>query len=379
MIVVHDDVLVTRGKFEYSYSLWERLLFTFYGIYSYIVKLFLPMRLSAIYPFPERVEGFYPAIFYIAVPIVLILVFILISKFRKNRDIVFGCLFFLFTIGFNLPYSIVGQAILADRYLYLPSIGLFYIFALVLEKTIFRVEGSVSAGKTGKVVLCATIVYVVVLSGYCFERNKVWRDSVTLWNDVINKFPNTGFVYFNRANAYHNAENFKMAIGDYDRALELSTIYLHRDIYMNRGTALGKLERYEEAITDFSKALVIGPSTAIYNGRAIAYYQLGEREKAISDISKAIEINPRYVAGYRFRGLMLLKNQQFDLAINDFTKVLPYDSGIGTAHHGRSRAFYGKKDFTRALSDAIKAKKLGYDVQRQYVLQLIEKIKRPSQ
>ncbi|CAN2045242.1 protein O-mannosyl-transferase [Candidatus Magnetomoraceae bacterium gMMP-13] len=114
-------------------SFFDRILMANYSLLFYIVKLFLPVNLSALHYYPKKTDGFLPIEYYIAPFIIILLVFLIFKgmkysdqKLRKN--IIFGLLLFLIPISITLHIiPIKGKVIVAERYTYMPYIGLFFI------------------------------------------------------------------------------------------------------------------------------------------------------------------------------------------------------------------------------------------------------------
>ena len=121
-----------------QFSSFDRLFIATYGFCTYLWKLIVPLNLTALYVYPAKVEGMLPMIFYLSAIPVLAFFGYLTFRFKQHRLLVFGFGFFLATILMVLQLIPVGRAILAERYSYLPYIGLFFLlghgFIRLLEK-----------------------------------------------------------------------------------------------------------------------------------------------------------------------------------------------------------------------------------------------------
>ena len=101
-----------------------------------------------------------------------------------------------------------------------------------------------------------------------YQRNKVWKDEFTLWDDVIRKSPHKARPYNNRGFAYDEQGNFTQAISDYNKAIELDPEYA--EAYTNRGVVYAKQGNFTQAMSDFTKAIELNPKLAeAYNNRGI--------------------------------------------------------------------------------------------------------------
>lgn len=188
----YDDY-VSHG----SYAWWQRVVFCFYSISTYFFKWIVPTRLSYLYNFPVPVGEPLPMamIFY---PVLLcILVFSLWERIKANRVVLACIVFFLIHLVFVLHIFVLPRAaIIADRYMYLPIIGLNVIFAyLVTSPKLVR--------RYRKVVTATVVAVVLVLTGLSHVRTGAWVDSDTLkreWMKVngLEKNESISYMYNNQ-------------------------------------------------------------------------------------------------------------------------------------------------------------------------------------
>lgn len=303
-----------------TFSLVERTLFAFYGIVNYLYKLILPINLSNFYPFPTLTEsGILPTIYFVAPLITLTLLYFVYKTIAKTNFVVFGVLFFLFTIGLTLQFFPVGPNIVTDRYTYVPYIGLFFIIA---QAYVFLNE---SKEKKHAILKMLSKVILAGFSAWCiylsYQRCDVWTNSETLWTDVIAKFPNTSEGYLNRGQYYTDNEIFDKAMVDYDATLQLnprSTL-----AYINRGNVYGRTGVYDKALENYSKAIELDPrASKIYLNRGNVYGLQGDIPASVLDFTKAIELERNYLDAYINRGISYSKLGQFENALIDFNTAL---------------------------------------------------------
>ena len=168
----------------------QRLVFASFGFITYLYKLLFPLNLSAFYPYPVNSNGVYiPIQYYAYVLSFLALAAYIIYSHRFSRKIIFGMGFFAITILLVLQLLPVGKAIMADRYGYIPSIGIFYLagegFSFLWSKKL----------KWVAVVLLS--VSAVLFSVKTYTRCGVWKDDMTLWNSIIKYDKATEEAYYN--------------------------------------------------------------------------------------------------------------------------------------------------------------------------------------
>jgi tetratricopeptide (TPR) repeat protein len=184
--------------------------------------------------------------------ITLLTAVILSNKY--TRKIIFGSGFFLITILPVLQFIPIGKTIVADRYVYIASIGIFYILA---EGVFWLFAGKVKYPRFMQhLILITLIVISSVLVLLTWKRCQVWRDSISLWNDVLNKYSNVATAYNNRGNAYIEQGNIQQAISDFNKAIEINPSYAVA--YKNRGVVYYLVKEYDKAWINVHKAGRLG-------------------------------------------------------------------------------------------------------------------------
>ncbi len=326
------------------FTLPERVVFASFGLAQYLMKSLLPIGLSAFYPYPPRLlNGSIPSfywLFLISFPVFFMGSYFL---FKRSKIYVFGLSMFFLSLLPLLQLIPVGGAIMADRYFYIPSVGLLLCFAfglLEIKSTTIRYTFSV--------------LFILVLSGLSFSRTMVWKDSMTLWNDVISKYDYAKAAHSNRGIAYVDIGQWDKAIVDYTRAIEIDPKYT--DAYFNRGVAFGDLEQWDKAIVDYSKAIEIDPKyKSAFDTRGVAYANLGRWDKAIADYSKALEIDPKFANAYDNRGVAYVNLGQWDKAIADYFRAIESDPRYSKAYYHRGIAYGDLGEWGKAIADYSKA------------------------
>ena len=113
---------------------FPRVLVACFGIMMYVAKAIAPFGLSAIYPYPKHPATSLGPEFYLALAFVVVALSGVIYLCRKNRAVLFGVAFFLINVALVLQFVTVGKAVMADRYTYLPYVGLFFALAWGLDQ-----------------------------------------------------------------------------------------------------------------------------------------------------------------------------------------------------------------------------------------------------
>ncbi|HWY97783.1 MAG TPA: hypothetical protein VNY36_01750, partial [Bacteroidia bacterium] len=183
--------------------LFERILYASYSFLEYGWKLIYPGSLSAYYPYPTS-----PSVLDYIAPFVAIGLVALVVKYYKNRTVVFGAGFFVVNIFLLLQLLPVGGAMMAERYSYLCSIGLFFIAS---KSAVDLLENK--KYDTYKYILMAVMVgYGGYLANATYQRNKVWKNSELLWEDVIRQHKDVPIAYNNLGSYFQKHEKLDSAL-----------------------------------------------------------------------------------------------------------------------------------------------------------------------
>jgi tetratricopeptide (TPR) repeat protein len=353
---------VSLPSLEYaSLSTIQRICIPFYGLVFYVFKTIMPVNLCSYYPFPAASDSAMSFKLF-ASPFLVIGVFAAIYYFRAySKRLVFGSLFFLITLLPVLQIVPIGEAIVAERYTYVPMIGIYFIFATFLT---FLIEKKFSKNKIVKTGLIVGIG-VSLLTFACISRDRcsIWKDGFSLWNDVIAKYP-VAIAYTGRGIAYTGKKDYGHAIEDFNRAIALHpSTALSSVAHNNRGSAFNNIGDYEHAIEDFDQAITLDSrnSDAFFN-RGIAYYYKDNIDRAIEDYSQAIKLNPTYVFAYGNRGIAYANKEDYDHAIEDFSMAAMLNPQDAQVYNNRGLAYKAKGEYGLALNDLKKACNMGFEI-----------------
>lgn len=275
---------------ETDYNLFERLVLVIFGISFYMVKLVLPVNLSAIYAFPDNGTGEFPG--WVYTPMIALVVYvIIILRAKENRRLyIFGGLFFLAGVSMVLPLFWSRIFITADRYTYVPYIGLFIVVAIGLYR-IWEQREIMQKSTMNMLYFASTLIVLFLMAGV-LGRIKDWHDVPTLMTDVLEKQrsdTDMSYAYFYLGNYYDVKGEDEEAIKNYDLAISRNKKYLLA--YNNRAILLGKHGNLNEAVKDLTEAINLKPdyAEAWYN-RGVAYYQMGQKDKACNDWRMAAQL-----------------------------------------------------------------------------------------
>jgi tetratricopeptide (TPR) repeat protein len=302
------------------WSPFQRVLFASMGTVMYVVKVFLPFHLSAVYPLPSTSAKRFDTAFYVAPVILAVGLPAIVYLGRRLRPVLFGLAFFFINIVLVLQLLTVGAALMADRYTYIPYIGLFFALAWWLD------EPAGSRGARWKPLVAGVLLLLLpVCLVQTWNRCRVWENSETFWNDAIQKYPGQIVdAYYSRANYYGKQGRAEEALRDYDRALMLNSGVLR--IWYNKGLLLAQLDRSDSALVCFDRVLALDPKNiAALNNRGAMRYRKGDLTGAIADFTRILDLNPRYRDAYLNRAVAYSDRKDFEKSVSDRRRGIELD------------------------------------------------------
>jgi tetratricopeptide (TPR) repeat protein len=345
---------------DYTHS-FQNIFWGFYGLSLYIIKSVFPFHLSGIYPYPYVGVRGIPIIAYLSPLLIIGITALAYIKWRKNRFVIFGLLFFLGNIVTVLKFIPVGDALIADRYSYIPYIGLFFIVGYLCS-LLMKNE------KIKKTTLYATGAIILLgIASLSFARTMVWKDSYSFWGDVIKKQPNYWRAYYCIGEEYYNIGKYDSAMVYFTRST-LSDKLCPPDPYMWRGiTELEKLNNINGAIVDFQKVLDFPNKSdpSQIDGRlnlGLAYFRKGRTDSAIKLYNEVIAILPNNPKAYFQRGLAYDKANNADAAVKDYTQAITIAPDYLDAYLNRGGTYVDKMDkYDLGIADFNKVLELSPD------------------
>jgi len=304
-------------------ELWsplQKILFASVGTLMYVGKLFVPIHLSAVYPLPATSSTHYPAFYYWAPVLVLAGLAVAVIVGRRARPLLFGVAFFFINIVLVLQLVSVGAALLAERYTYVPYIGLLLALAWWLDEP----KGSPQARwKPAIAGICAVLLPLSLVQTW--NRSPVFHDPETFWNDTIQKYPGKIVdAYYNRANYLVKKGRLEAGLSDYNQALDLNAGVPR--IWYNKGLLLAQMDRNDSALVAFDHVIALDPKHVdALNNRGAMKYRMGDRVGAIADFSRILELNPNYRDAYLNRAVAYGDEKQYDKSVADRQRGIDLD------------------------------------------------------
>lgn len=372
----HTEEMITAG----TYTLTQ------FRIFPLAIRLlFLPINQSVDYDVAlsksvldlRVLMGFGFLLFYL---------FMMVRLFKGHRLISFALAWVLISYSYNL---VPKRNIFAEQYVSFCLFG-FCLFLISAAPLFIR--------HSKKILTCACAL-IIVFSLMTFKRNRVWANPISLWSDVVKKFPHKSrghdalgtayfkegqydkafehykksiiisqseaYVYINLGNIYFIKDEYELAIELYNEGLSRSSEYGKAKIYNNLGNVYFKMGRFNLAINNFMKA----PNTAsAFNNKGVVLKQMKRYDLAIEAFNKAIEINPSYAESYYNRATVYGILNHFDKAKADFEMAIKFKPNYSQAYHNRGVIHSIVNEQSKSLADYNKALDLNPKAKQVYLM-----------
>ncbi len=369
------------------FSWFNRIFLVSDAILFYLYQMVAPINLAVYHYYPKTVGGALPLRFYISGAVLLLVViamlWLLFFKIKKNRkDIILGLIFFVIPTSVILHIVPLGRAYTGERYTYLSYIGLFFLFAIFAEMVFdnkSNIYDKIKPWFAGFLVIVA-----LAFSFLTWQRNNDWKDSMTMFTDLIEKYPDHGHPYLCRGITKFQFGDNKGALEDYNQSIKFDS--LDAKVFSNRASVRGIFGDYKGALDDCNKALKIEPeyinalsnraaarlylndltgafddftacirldssNLTYYRNRIMVSEKLGKSQQLLADYKKLILSEPANAANFAGRGVIYYKDGNYNLAINDFSKALQLKPSLNGVFFNRGNAYFSKGQFELAISD----------------------------
>jgi len=347
-------------------------------IIHYIKLLLFPVNLIADYSY----DAFPLASSFLDWPVLfsLILLFLILLTFLKmltsNKLMAFGGIWFFITL---LPvcHIIPHHELLAEHYLYLPSYG-FCLIAAILFTSLLEDK------RHSALIFSSLIVIVMLFSIRIIDRNKDWKDGMTLWSTTVKRVPRCARAQNNLGVEYLKVKKHKEAMVHLEAALEIKPEYA--DAYNNIGLVYKEQSLYNQAYRSFLRAIKLRKHNleaanniaTIYERRGdynnaikifknilkrkpdyaeahsnlgIVYQKKGQLEQAKEHFSKALQINPHHVEAHNNLGIWYKNKGLYDKAIEEFKQVLVLKPDFAEVHCNLGAVYNNKGLYNYAIDE----------------------------
>lgn len=318
---------------------------------AYLIKTFWPVRLAVFYPLaipiptgPCVAAGF---------AVVGMTCFVIWEK-DNSPYLITGWFWYLITLFPVIGIIQVGLQSMADRYTYIPLVGIFILLVWATADifTRLRVPRNITA-------ICAVIL-LLSLSIRCVDQVRLWQNDLTLFGHALSVTRNNYYAAKIIGDTYQQQRNHAEAIRYYRTALDLqpnvSLVYL---IEKSLGSSLAAVGKIDEAAYIYNSAISHNPSDhhALYQLGQLAGAK-GEIYKAIECYRKAIAFEPDFADAHYSLGLALAKQGDESGALNHFLATIRLQPAHAEAHNYLGVAYARRREYQLAMTHFRHALKL---------------------
>ena len=314
---VKGGAFASLGKLPMDLRVGNALL----SYVKYIDKMIMPFHLAVLYPHPIVLPLWKVAISTLLLGIIT--VFAILAR-RRYPYYIMGWLWYLGTLLPVIGLIQVGIQEMADRYTYIPMIGLFII-------GVYGISDILKGWRPRRAVLVASgTLLLLLLMGSTMLQLKLWRNSVTLFNHTLRVTTNNYVIQNNLGVTLARDGKDREAVTHYLSALNINPSY--PDAHYNFGLLLARQGREQEAIALLVEALRIKPTMAkVHNDLGAIFFKQGRIQEAIDHFSEALRIDCKYGEAQYNLGTALFQQGRNAEAVHSFGEALrlnPRDARI---------------------------------------------------
>ena len=310
----------------------------------YIDKMIYPGRLAILYPHPETLPWWQV----LTAGLLLLSISAIVVRASKTRSyLAVGWLWYLGTLVPVIGLVQVGGQSMADRYTYLPLIGLFIMIAWgvpdVLRFSRFRKE----------VVGVCSVIILLIFSGITWKQTGYWRNSITLFEHAVDVTDHNYSMHYNLGNVLAEKGQTQNALNHYQQALEIKPDFA--DARNNMANLYLQMENPEAAAKNYLKVLAINPGYdgARYN-LGIALNDQGRPQEAVPYFLAALKMMPENADAHFKTGNALFTTGDIDAAIRHYQQAVRINPGFVNAYCNLGVALFQEGKVNDAI-DAFKS------------------------
>jgi protein O-mannosyl-transferase len=319
---------------------------------AYVGQFFWPAGLAALYPHPGRDLEIWK--FVVAL---LSLVGVSAAAMVQRRRFPYVLVGWFWYLGMLVPVIglvQVGLQSMADRYTYLPQIGLCLVVA-------WGAAAMVAAWPNlRRAFSMAGALAVLVLMGCAWRQTTYWRNSETLWNRALACTSGNSLAHYSLAVAISIPGREEEAIRHYREALKIKPDYV--DAYNNLGATLAERGEIDAAIATYEDALKHAPNDVDVNSNLGAVLSdRGQLDAAISHFESALRVKPNHGQAHCNLGLALARRGDLSGAMAHLEDALRIKPGFVDAYINLGLVFNMQGQFDEAIAQYHEALKYAPD------------------
>jgi Flp pilus assembly protein TadD len=332
------------------YPVKIRIANTLVSYVSYIGKMIWPQNLAVFYPHPGQSLTVWQAA--LAGLLLVVVSVVVIGARRRYPYLLVGWLWYVGTLVPVIGLVQVGMQAMADRYTYVPLIGLFIIIA-------WGVPDLLAKWRYRRAIITTSVGILISAMTICtWLQVRHWKSSITLFEHALQVTPKNHVAHNNLGNALEQQDRVDEAIRHLSEALELKPDFA--GAHNNLGNALAKQGNFNEAVAHFSKAIQLKPDFAgahLNLGNALEHQD--RVDEAIFHFARALQHKPDFAEAYYNMGNALARQGKLNEAVSHFSKALQFKPYFAEAHNNLGTILARQGELNEAIfhfSEALRLK-----------------------
>lgn len=318
---------ITRGEY---------LLTQFNVIATYIRLLFLPLRQSVDYYYPIA-KSLIEVRTSLSLFFIILIFYWTAINFKAKRLLAFGICWFFISLSVESGLYPLRDVIFEHR-LYLPLLG-FAIYLPVVLLALFKNKKTCT--------LCLSLI-IATFSVLTYMRNTAWQNEFTLWQDVVNKFPQNARGYLMLGIEYARDKDFEKAISYHEKAIALDPSFAN--IYYSLGKVYHQKGDGKKALEYFKKTAELYPEfTDTYFNMALVYEDMGDISKAQEYYEKVLKVDPDNSSATNNLGILYANRDDASKATEYYFKALALNPNNTAAMNNLAGIYDKKGDYNQAI------------------------------
>jgi tetratricopeptide (TPR) repeat protein len=297
---------------------------------TYLWKTVWPTGLAVFYPAPAHLSAWHA----LGAALVLAAISAAVAvAWRRRPFLAVGWLWYLGTLVPVIGLVRQGDQAMADRFTYLPAIGLYVMVAWgALSVPGLRRSGAIGTAGPGAMLATGAVATLVALLVVTAAQIPHWRNSLTLFSHAVAVTRDNHVAHSNLGIALTERGRHDEAMEHYARAVAIAPGYAKA--HLNLGRALARAGRAAEAEAAYAEAVRLDPGSAVaaYN-LGLARAERGALDEAIADYRRALAIDPRYAKAANNLGWALAAKGDATVAVAAYERALAIDPTLVAAHN----------------------------------------------
>ncbi len=311
---------------------------------TFLRLLVFPVNQNVDYDYPLSTGILNPPLTLLGIIVICFFIFFIIRNYRLYPVMAFGLAWILISFSANLAPR---ANVIFEHKLYLISFGFFLSLGAVLA----------NLERYKKGVLTLLLAVIAVLSVLSFQRNQVWRNEFTLWEDVLQKSPDKLTSFANLAKARGTSEQYYELLDILNKILEKKPDFY--TAYDCRASVYDHLGLYDEAIADIKKAITLAPkATFEYYKLSLIYRQQKKYDLSMDALNETIKLNSKYKDAYVDRAMLFVRQQRLQEALTDLNTALSITPNDFQVLINLGGVYFTLGQYPQALENIAKAGKI---------------------